>query len=812
MKIRLHEVSLCLAIALGLGLGVPSNAQVAGNAAAAGGEDELSEIVVTARRVEERAQDVPISMSVFTQQQLTDRNIVSAGDLAAYTPSLSVDNMFGSDVTSFSVRGFVQALNTTPSVAVYFADAVVPRGGAVGEPAGSGVPPGTFFDLQNVEVLKGPQGTLFGRNTDGGAVLLVPKKPTPQFEGYLEDSYGDYDLGSVQAVLNVPVNENIRVRLGVNRETRNGYLQNITGIGPSNFDDIDYTAARLSAVVDVTPDIENYLIGSYNLSVNNGTIPQPFACNPNQQVAEIILLIGPTDCPSQVAKLQRAGPYAVANDQPNAASYLRQQQIIDTTTWHASDYFTVKNIANYGQLLTSLDSSIFGINYTYKGLPFYATMSDPSALGGLSTDQYTWSDELQLQGNALNNRLTWQGGGYLERSGPLGDVTGTRGANFLSCSNYQTFQCSGFGIVNNDIATIHFSDTAVFAQATYAIFDKLKITAGGRYTSDTTTSKFGQTNYGAPGEWPATFGSPTGVACASNLQNESVATGCLQNYRQNSHAPTYMADLDYTPIEDLMIYGKYSRGYRQGGVATFVADGFHLYAPEYVNAFEIGEKTTFSGAVPGIFNVAAFYNDFSDQQLLAAFTGGVKAVPSSGIVNAGKSHIYGAEMESAITPWKPLSVGVSYTYLVTKLVSTSPIALSPTSNYTTVEFPSVVGGSLPFSPKNKLSANASYKLPVPADLGNVSLGAIFTYTSGVLVSAATPVGYLPPYGLLNTNLTWNSIGSSTVDAELFASNITDRLYYTNVTPGLYNSPFGLESRFVGAPRMYGVRLRVRFGR
>ena len=99
----------------------------------------------------------------------------------------------------------MQALNTTPSVAVYFADAVRRAAAMSLSRPGSGVAPGTFFDLQNLEVLKGPQGTLFGRNTDGGAVLLVPKKPNSQFEGYVEGSYGNYDLSSVQGVLNVPL-------------------------------------------------------------------------------------------------------------------------------------------------------------------------------------------------------------------------------------------------------------------------------------------------------------------------------------------------------------------------------------------------------------------------------------------------------------------------------------------------------------------------------------------------------------------------------------------------------------------------------
>src|SRR3974390_979415 len=249
-------------------------------------EEDLSEIVVTARRVEERAQDVPISMTIFSQQALSDRNIVTATDLAAATPSVAVDNQFGNDLTSFSIRGFAQQLNTTPSVAVYFADAVLPRGGSVGEGGGSeGLAPGSLFDLQNLEVLKGPQGTLFGRNTDGGAVLVVPKKPTANFEGYVEGAYGNYDMGEVQGVINIPLGDKLRVRLGVNHGTRNGFENNISGISPQHFDNLNYTAVRASMVIDITPNLENYTIGTYNLSVNNGVLPQLFACNQGQPFA-----------------------------------------------------------------------------------------------------------------------------------------------------------------------------------------------------------------------------------------------------------------------------------------------------------------------------------------------------------------------------------------------------------------------------------------------------------------------------------------------------------------------------------------------
>jgi iron complex outermembrane receptor protein len=805
MNRRLSELLLSVVAALGVGLTAPVSAQAppaSGASAASAGDEDLSEIIVTARRTEERAQDVPISMTIFTQQQLSDRNIVTAADLAQATPSVAVDNEFGNDVTSFAIRGFVQQLNTTPSVAVYFADAVVPRGGAVGEPAGSGVAPGSFFDLQNVQVLKGPQGTLFGRNTDGGAVLLVPKKPTSDFEGYVEGAYGNFATGEVQGVLNVPLSDSVRVRLGINHETRNGYLNNISGVGPSDFNNLDYTAARLSVVVDITPDLENYTVASYNLSVNNGPEPQLFACNPQQALAAIL-------CPSLLTQVKAGGDFAVVNDLPGAESYLKQYQVINTTTWHASDNVTVKNVANYGLLVTKLDSSLFGAYLGgLFGSPFLTATSDPTAQGAQTTDQYTFSDELQLSGNLnlLDHKLTWQGGGYIERSGPQGDLTGTRSGAFLVCPDISHFLCSGPGLVDINTSTIHYNDLAVFGQATYAILDQLKVTAGLRYTSDNTTATIHQTNFGGYPTFPPP-GTFTTTFCQVTLPGLTPATGCTQLFDVNSHAPTYLLGVDYNPMQDVLVYAKYARGYRQGSVAPFALQGFQVYAPEFVNSFELGEKTTFSGPIPGTFDVSGHYNAFSDQQLQAAFTGG--GIPSAGIANAGKSRIWGIEVESTLVPIRPVTLGLSYSYLNTTLQSAF-VASPPAGD--TVTFPAVQGGVLPFSPKNKLSANATYRLPIPDDIGHVSISANYTYTSKILVSEGNaPFDSIGAYGLLGMNLHWDSVLRSPIDAELFATNLTNRLYYNNVAP-LYNSPFGLSAGYLGEPRMYGVRVHIRFGK
>src|ERR1700740_2662321 len=146
MTRQIRHISLRASTALTIGLATPAMAQ----------SGDSADIIVTARRVEERLQDVPISITVFNQQQLADRNVVNSQDLATYTPSLSVNSNFGSENTSFAIRGFVQDIGTAPSVGVYFADVVAPRGATTGTVAGDGAGPGSFFDLQNVQVLKGP--------------------------------------------------------------------------------------------------------------------------------------------------------------------------------------------------------------------------------------------------------------------------------------------------------------------------------------------------------------------------------------------------------------------------------------------------------------------------------------------------------------------------------------------------------------------------------------------------------------------------------------------------------------------------------
>ncbi|HEX7852785.1 MAG TPA: TonB-dependent receptor [Sphingobium sp.] len=812
-----------------------------------------NDIIVTARRVEERLQDVPISITAFTQQQLTNRNIVSAGDIAIYTPSLSANSRFGPEKTSFSIRGFNQDNGTAPSVGVYFADAPALR--SIGSTTtGNGAGPGAYFDLANLQVLKGPQGTLFGRNTSGGAVLLIPQKPTGRLEGYVEGSVGNYDLRRIQAVVNIPVLDTLRIRIGVDRQTRDGFMKNVSGIGPGDFNDIDYWAARFSAVADLTPNLENYFIASYSKSTTNGFLPRVFACDragaaagtlPSNELAKLAC--------AQVDRSNNRGFYTGENVLPNPYQNIQQWQVINTTTWKATDNLTVKNIISYGEFREALRGTVYGEDLIINtgpdaGKHVGMVESNPSP-GRNSAALSTFTEELQFQGTLFDSRLTWQAGVYLEIASPLGFAGANNPSTGWYCATENNFACTSFRpsaattptgtgsvTINPSLSTsvnkYAFQDYAAYAQATYKLSDHFSVTGGVRYTRDNyqATTRFPQftpivNNAISPGY-------VTGFQQTGTCRNVFVlgtASGrteaqCETYTRAHSSAPTWLIDVDYKPTEDVLLYAKYARGYRQGQIK---ADGFgrEAFNPEKIEAYEIGLKTSWRGPVRGTFNVAGFYNDLSNQQIATSGIYNVPGLtPAQLITNAGKSRLAGVEVDSSINPFQGFTIDVGYAYLDTKVKSISP----PPGDAVFSSFvPSSAGLNLPITlaPKNKYTITGTYVLPLPDSVGKVAVSATFTHTDSYEATYQTypcqfgpcsgrgalgyDIGRVPAYELLNLNLNWNSVAGGPVDLSVFATNVTNKQYYV-ATFGGYTS-FGFESMAVGEPRMYGVRLKYRFG-
>lgn len=818
----------CLLSSIGwLALSVPALAQTSDPSQASDGDS----IVVTARRVEERLQDVPISISVLSQQQITNRNIVTAADLGTYTPSLATNSRFGPDKTSFAIRGFVQEIATAPSVGVYFADVVGIRS-AGATTGGSGSGPGSFFDLQNVQVLKGPQGTLFGRNTTGGAVLLVPQKPTFELGGYVEGTLGDYKQRRVQAVLNVPLSDTFRVRLGVDRNKRDGYLKNHTDIGPDDgYANINYLAARLSIVADLTPDLENYTIATYSRSDTNSVLPHVLGCDAglaatNPATGRPFSPLARAGC-DQIARQSARGDgfWGVEASLPNPRSLLEQWQVINTTTWRASDTLTVKNILSYGEYREQTRNDIYGYFWPEAPKVTFPFIVASHAPGQRNGNQSGFTEELQLQGHTPDNRLTWTVGGYMEISKPLGRTTAFNPIG-AACTDYLALQCqtsnfSAAGALTSTSWIISVEDYALFGQATYKIADRLSVTGGLRYTWDNTASYSENLRIFFP-----SVNTPL-TRCANNLRFPDPTTNtvgkivtdraqCHIDFEQKSRAPTWMIDAEYKPTDDTMVYAKWSRGYRQGFINPNIV-AFETWNPEKVDTYEIGGKATFSGALRGYVNIAAFYNDFRDQQIQVA----AQARPgagSSGVnltFNAGKSVIKGVEIDASITPFTGFKFDLGYAFLDARLKNFIPPVLPANSPYLSVSAP-VLNTELNLTPRNRVTLTGTYELPLPESVGRIALGATYTHTDRQRTNpdltptgARNPFAFLPASDLVNLNANWNSVLGSPVDVGIFVTNVTNEQVHLNYISGYAST--GVESVIPGEPRIFGARLRYHFG-
>jgi iron complex outermembrane recepter protein len=800
------------------------------------GRRHIEEVIVTAQRREESLTDVPISITVLSQEQISNANITNASDLATYTPSLSANTLFGAETASFAIRGFVQDIRTTASVATYFAEVVAPRGQTL-ITSGDGAGPGELFDLQNVQVLKGPQGTLFGRNSTGGAVLLVPRRPADVFGGYAEFSIGDYGLSRQEAVLNLPVHERFKLRVGIDNQERDGYLNNVTRYGTDALGNVNYTALRVSGVWDISDRLENYTIVSYLNSETANYTAKLFDCNDDYltdvgggllgglleipaggapaftDINPYPLIVTPA-CQRQLAEQEATGNngfYDVSSSVADPLSLMKQTRVINALTWRLTDEISVKNILAYAQLYTEAEQSIFGSNFRVlydpspdrRFEPGVATVSPDFP----TTDQDTWVAELQVQGSSFDARLDWQGGVYHENSQPDG-ATGFRSQSLISCDpatisgDPAQADCldptaGQLGSILDLSAATEYTNSAVYGQWTFHMLDQLSATVGTRYTWDSTEAYGRKVRY-------------TYLLSVPQTPIETITTPKVDSQRL-----TGFVDLSYKPTDTSMTYIKYSQGYRQGGTNTQADPGLDTYDPEHVSTYELGAKLEFGGFLPGRFSAALFYNDFTDMQLKSVYfsstSGGVPA-----IFNAGKSEIIGAEVEATLLLHQDLTLLLSYSHLETELIEQENRqdrvrAAGGSFAAATYIQTADVGDPLPYSPDHRVVATLNYRLPLPPHLGDVRIGATYAYTGNqqVVASSASPYAKLDPYSLFNANLNWSSIFGLPLDLAIFGTNLGDEEYLTYLQGGYYT--LGIEAGSTGQPRMVGMRLKYRFG-
>ncbi len=808
-----------LAVALGLMgatmLSAPAGAQTttppsapAGAQAAASDQAAqpliIETVTVTATRRPENLERVPVAETVISPETIRAENLRSALDLQQLSPSLTMAANLGSrDDNVFTIRGQSQPFGGADSgVQTYFNE--VPFGG-------SG--PANYYDMDNIQILRGPQGTLFGRNTTGGAVLFQPKKPTDQFGGYIDASAGDFAMEEVQGALNVPViGDKLTIRVAGDSARRNGFTQDVTF--PSRLDNVAYDAFRVGVDMHPVAGFDNYLVFDYHRDHTHGTGAELTSIAPQSQFVALAEGYGldPATATALVGSFYPTLQFALANQQalgPRKTTssiplfYKRDAwSLTDVAQYDLASHLRIRNIFGY---LSDREQPAF--DYDGSFLPIL-DIPNPRTWEQ-SSHQIT--EEIQLQGESDDNLWNWIFGYYYEHDYPAGyteverDVFGGAGGPFPLLGSTEIDKLNNGGTSN-----------AVYASVGYDASDWVKglsFTAGGRYTWDHKVADSTVCVQSIASPTPCPF--PL-VSTPFNTEHQSAFF----------RAPSWTLSANYQITDDTMLYGTYRRGYKSGGFNGGAAGtGFEEFKPEFLSDVELGTKNNWTIlGTPGRTNFDLYYGWYEDIQkndLVAIQTIPMPpALPPPPrvvalTVNAAKATIKGLEFESTFIPDENFQVTAFYSYTeanYSAFVLPQAIVIDPFGNVSLVNPLDHKGDPFAFTPKHKLGFTGRYHLPIDSSFGMPYITATWYWQSKVWFSDLAdlePAAAQADYGTLNLRLDWNSFLASSFDASVFVNNLTDRTY--KVGANALEHLTGTTSSIYGAPRMWGVELRYRFG-
>ena len=565
----------------------------------------IDEVIVTAQRREQAAQDVGIALSVLSGESLTQQGVTNVNQLQNATPNLEVEPAFGGGAAQFRLRGVGfqdYASNNSPTVGVYVNEVAYP------------VPvmtQGLIFDIDRVEVLRGPQGTLYGRNTTGGAISLVTKRPTEDLSAGLMTEWGSQDQFRAEGHVSGPLASTVRGRLAVSTE-QGGAWQRHRDTGET-LGDADRSGAR--ALIDWTPsDRLSFLLdvhGGIDKSENQGLyLISDFLTRDGDGDGVSNGVVIPADKDRSKTGWGLSPRFAAEIGRDVNAKPGR-----DNASWGTS---LNANLALNGLNLSSISSFETLKRREYGDWDASASVEADTFFG---SDVDVVSQELRLASDN-DSALTWVAGFYYSRQ----DLNERYSSDFIDI--YGTYAQVAYDQ--------KVESWSLFGQAEYAFAERWKAILGLRYEEETRELEG--------------FGSAFGGATA--LPPTSVDTRMTPL--------TGKAALEFKPSDNLLIYGSVSRGAKSGGFTTYNTgdrSGIEPFDPEILWAYEVGFKADPSRAVQ--INGAAYYYDYNGQQVLSAVCGANGPV---GRFTNADSKIYGAELEGVFRPTAGLRISQSVSY------------------------------------------------------------------------------------------------------------------------------------------------------
>lgn len=725
-----------------------------------------NELIVTAQRKAQSIQDVPVSVTAISGATLEARSANDINDAITFAPNVAVTTgPTGGSFGGFFIRGVGQLDNSIaldPGVGVYVDDIYIARLQA------SSV---DLLDLQRLEVLRGPQGTLFGRNTIGGAVSLVTIDPdTADASLRARGTVGSRDRYDLSVAVNQPLSDAAAVRATGFTRNQRGWGRNVTT--GATFGDTYENGARIKLLIEPDDRFSIRLSGDYLIARNSPSHQVLLGYNPAAGITIPIPPPGrpffrPGVSPTGVPLPADAGNDRSTNRRDNFASVPNQLDIdnggVGLTITGDLGGVTLKSISGWRRFVETSFSDFDATRYV---------LYDQSS----RLRQSQISQELQLQGRAFG-AVDFLVGGFYFHEDAFNNVTLCTGTNQPRVVN----RC----LRSNNNIWLSTDSFAVFGQATWDITDRIAVFAGGRYTSETKRQQNDSLldNRDGVATVLPPFAMPPPGATRVALPFTQV--------EGNFDAFTPRVGVNVQLADRVRAYASYSEGFKSGGFNGRPSSAQIIsYDPEQVQTYEIGLKTEFFDRLLRI-NAAVFQSDYQNQQLLV-FT----AV--SGLFetrNAGDSRIRGFEVEADANISERLALRASVGHL-----DAGYRTLSPQVAGITLDTP------LPLTPAWTYSLSGEYRQPIGRS--ELQLRADWQYRSEVSFQLENdPLERQRGYGLLNLRATL-VLPDDRFRIAAFGTNVTNRYYLTNAQDS--RSGNGVAFGGIGRPAEWGVELDVRF--
>jgi iron complex outermembrane receptor protein len=687
--------------------------------------------------------------------------------------------------------------------------------------------------IERTEILRGPQGTLYGRNAIGGAINQISKRPSHDFGGEIRASYGNYERTRIEGVVSIPVAENLRFKVGGSEDhQRKGFIKNI---GTAN-DGATIKRTYFEFQVEAEPTEKLSVFARYNrsswddsLGVGDrlANLVTPYdttrvfgligSLGPNPQFGYTTPNPGVTD------------PYTM-NTNTDGYGQLRGNHVLTTNVTYDLGFADLKYIGGFQQYNYQTGGDYDGTSRTAAiAIPGMAVPYFPTLTTDFNEHKRYFSNELNLTSNS-DGPLRWILGAYQYKEEykqriQLGNPNQAQLATPLNATATALAAPNPLRNFADTQATLESKAWAVFGQGTYEISDQFAVTAGLRYTKDKKSgTEFQRLIFQSPAVGAGT------IALDVSTDTDPLTPG-VQNSRAMSgswDAVTGTLNLDWTPDADTLGYAKYSRGYKSGGFLLGTLSPQPEADQEQVDAYELGLKKNIGRRLQ--INGAVFFNDFKDLQLNLSQLNGAAA--ANNFVNVD-AEAYGLELETIWRPIDHLDLSASYGYLHTKITKgccfydpADPGALDPaatpsggsvTSNGTRLVFQTLVGSKIYQSPENKFAFNGNYTFDF--DAGSLIASLTYTWTDKTFYqpfkSAANSV---PAYDNTDARLLWKD-GQDRYTLIGFVKNIFDERGYTSngsTTPtAIFDGTSLVQTRTAITrgliqPRTYGVELQYRF--